>query len=61
MGDNPEVPNLKKAQENKPAPFAWTPGSTVAESTASAAGVSRVAPSAYERLMAQGKVRSRNF
>ena len=36
MADNPEVPDLKKAQANKPAEFVWTPESTVARSSASA-------------------------
>lgn len=31
----PAVPDLKKALENKPAGFAWTPGATVARSAAS--------------------------
>lgn len=39
MADNPEVPDLKKALENKPAGFAWTPAGT-AKSAASAVGAS---------------------
>jgi hypothetical protein len=57
MAETPEVPDLKKALENKPASFAWTPGSTVAKAAASAAGASGPsrALSARERLMAQGR------
>jgi hypothetical protein len=56
MADTPEVPDLKKALENKPAGFSWTPGSTVAKAAASAApapGRSRP-QSARERLLALG-------
>lgn len=56
MAETPEVPDLKKALENKPAGFAWTPGSTVAKAAASAApapGRSRP-QSARERLRALG-------
>ena len=38
MPDNPEVPDIKKALENKPAGFAWTPAGTGAKSAASTAG-----------------------
>ncbi len=56
MADSPEVPDLKKALEKKEAEFAWQPGSTIAKSSASAAGVSARAgsQSALERFKAMG-------
>lgn len=44
----PAVPDLKKALENKPEPFAWTPG--VAKSAATLGAAPRRAPTALERL-----------
>lgn len=35
MADNPDVPDLKKALENKPAGFAWAPTGPVAKAAAS--------------------------
>ncbi len=58
MADAPEIPDPKKAQENKlSASFVWTPESTVSKAAASAAGASarnRAPSSLLERLTAQG-------
>lgn len=59
MADAPEIPDPKKAQENKlSASFVWTPESTVSRAAASAAGASargREPSSLLERLTAQGR------
>lgn len=70
MADSPEgpsdapkprpasIPDLKKAQESKPAAFAWSPGAPIARAAASAsAAAPRRPPTALERLTStQGKL-----
>ena len=51
MADNPEMPDLKKALENKPAGFAWAP---VAKAAASAAGRPQAPPSKGRGKLAAG-------
>jgi hypothetical protein len=57
MADTPEVPDLKKALENKPPDFAWTQRGTAAKAAASAASpvILPRAQSARVSLMAQGR------
>lgn len=52
-GSKPAIPDLKKAQLEKPAPFAWSPGAPVARAAASAAaaaGRTRAPATLMERL-----------
>lgn len=44
------IPDLKKALENKPAPFAWAPGAARSAASASLVGAPAKAPSALDRL-----------
>lgn len=57
MADTPDVPDLKKAQEDKAALFAWKPDSTIAKSSATAS-IRAGAPSGLERLkgLSRGKI-----
>lgn len=44
------IPDLKKALENKPAPFAWAPGAARSAASASLVGAPAKTPSALDRL-----------
>ncbi len=44
------IPDLKKAQENKPAPFAWAPGAARSAASAAVIAAPAKAPTALERL-----------